>query len=608
MYLAYQTYFICRNLLKSGLLTLLSVFFALFLGACATVPKPDSAQSEVGVVDSVIEPNQDQLIDLTEESLNDLPLQELDAQLLEQLLLMNLASLDQNWDQAGQNGFLAAQTSEDFRLARLTTMMFLQARNYDMAAKGAELWTRLQEGDETAQDMQILALVGSNDTDSAIQVIRKQGEDREVDAHIRQIAGLLIRQTSAEPAIEVVTQLTQDHPESAQVFTSSAFVAEHFRKFDLATQWVDKAIALRGDWDLAAQMKSRLLQNQGKLEERAVFIEQFVKDNPKSQGMRISYAAELARSEDYAAAFEVMQGVIDDDPQNVDALEYAGALAEELEDRAQARKLFQQALNQEPGNDQIRWSLARLALLDENLVAAERLFNDISSDELFIRAQIQVANIRKDTQGTRIAVNTLRALRPRTQQEYIQIALTRHFFLTDAFEYKEALSALNETMVYLPDDLQLLYARALVAAELDEIELAERDLRIVISRDPQNANALNALGYTLADKTDRLEEAKELVEAALAILPNEAHILDSMGWILYRLEDYPKAIEFLERALSSDNNPEIIAHLGEVLWESGDQEGAREVWLRGYQEDTMHPALKKTLERYGVDFSTRPEA
>ena len=392
------------------------------------------------------------------------------------------------------------------------------------------------------------------------------------------------------------------------MFTSSAFVAEHFREFELATQWVEQAIVLRSDWDLAAQMKARLLLTQGKLEERATFIEQFVQANPKSEGMRISYAAELARKEDYASAFEIMQGLLEDAPDNVDALEYAAALADQLEDRTTATKLYRQALKQEPNNDQIRWSLARLAVLDEKLATAERLFNDISSDDLFIRAQIQVANIRKDTQGMRVAVNTLRALRPRTQQEFIDIALTRHYLLTEAFEYEEALSSLNESMVYLPDDSQLLYARALVAAELDEIELAEQDLRIVIGREPENANALNALGYTLADKTDRLDEAKDLVEAALVLRPNDAHILDSMGWILYRLKDFTGAIEFLEKALLANDNPEIIAHLGEVLWESGDKNAAIETWQKGYKKDNMHPVLSETIERYGVDLTPQPEA
>ena len=330
MYFASQTYFIRRLLLILSVTT--------FLAACATVPEPAVNEVSNSSNDAVIEANEDQLNDVTQESLEDLPLQELDSELLEQLLVMNLASIDRNWGQAAQSAFSAAQNSEDFRLARLTTMMFLQDRNYPMAAQGAQLWNELRPDDETSQDMQILALVGAEKVEEALAAIRLQAESKETDEHIRQIAGLLVRQTNASSAISVIKQLTVDHSDSAQVFTSSAFVAEHFREFELATQWVEQAIVLRSDWDLAAQMKARLLLTQGKLEERATFIEQFVQANPKSEGMRISYAAELARKEDYASAFEIMQGVIEDAPDNVDALEYAAALADQLEDRTTATK------------------------------------------------------------------------------------------------------------------------------------------------------------------------------------------------------------------------------------------------------------------------------
>ena len=135
MYFASQTYFIRRLLLILSVTT--------FLAACATVPEPTTKEVSNSSNDAVIEANEDQLNDVTQESLEDLPLQELDAELLEQILVMNLASIDRNWGQAAQNAFSAAQNSEDFRLARLTTMMFLQDRNYPMAAQGAQLWLSL---------------------------------------------------------------------------------------------------------------------------------------------------------------------------------------------------------------------------------------------------------------------------------------------------------------------------------------------------------------------------------------------------------------------------------------------------------------------------------
>ena len=131
-------------------------------------------------------------------------------------------------------------------------------------------------------------------------------------------------------------------------------------------------------------------------------------------------------------------------------------------------------------------------------------------------------------------------------------------------------------------------------------DIAENDLRIVISAQPENAAALNALGYTLADQTERYEEAEALIRQAYILQPNEASIVDSMGWIAYRLGKMSEAIEFLQRAWNLENNPEIAAHLGEVLWLEGRKEEATEIWRKGRGLDSQNTVLVETLERLGV--------
>jgi tetratricopeptide (TPR) repeat protein len=191
---------------------------------------------------------------------------------------------------------------------------------------------------------------------------------------------------------------------------------------------------------------------------------------------------------------------------------------------------------------------------------------------------------------------------PNTNDEYLQLAITRHYLLMRAFKYEEAFGYTNDTLVFMPDNPDLLYARALVAAELRKLNIAEQDLRKVIAIDPQNANAMNALGYTLADQTDRLDEAKVLIAQALVLRPNDAHILDSWGWVSYRLKDYVTAIEFLRRAYEASPEAEVAAHLGEALWESGDQDAAIDVWQQAYDKESDNPVLTATLQRYQVDF------
>ena len=212
--------------------------------------------------------------------------------------------------------------------------------------------------------------------------------------------------------------------------------------------------------------------------------------------------------------------------------------------------------------------------------------------------------MRYHTRGIKTAINTLRALEPETEAQFIEVALTRHYLLMQDHQYEEAFGSMNETLVYLPDNTTLLYARALVAAELKKIDLAEADFKSVLSSEPNHANALNAYGYTLADQTDRYEEALALISRAIELRPEDAHILDSMGWILYRMDQKAEAIEFLEKAFAVSPEIEIAAHLGEVFWESGDTERARQVWQESYDTDQKNPVLNETLERYGIDFTS----
>ena len=149
-----------------------------------------------------------------------------------------------------------------------------------------------------------------------------------------------------------------------------------------------------------------------------------------------------------------------------------------------------------------------------------------------------------------------------------------------------------------PEDTDLLYARGLVAAQLNLIDIHEQDMRKLLVKDPQNAHALNALGYTLADATDRYEEAHSLIEQALSIRPEDPFILDSMGWVQYRLGNHSAAIDYLERALTKRDDAEIAAHLGEVLWVNGNQERAREVWQRALEQNPDNDVLLDTLKRF----------
>ena len=574
------------------------------LCGCANIPQKTlgvSADQAIAQAKKLSE----QRAPIVEEVDADLPDVELSAETLELLLTQHFASYGGDWSRASDSALRVAEATQDYRVARSATLLALKGNDFNQTLKGAALWAALKPDDSDATNVLLVSNVGSGNVDDAFAGFEANRGEKGLDEHIRKVAGLVVKQTNASAAIAVMQKYAEREPESAQVMLSAAFVAQTFKQYRQAEQWIDESMRLRPDWDAAAQMKVELLSVKGSLLERSEFIVQYAKAHPSSVMMNLNYAADLARQKEYQRALDVMKAVIATQPNdNVDnrALRYSGALAQQLGDNEQAKRYYSQALGQDSSDDDARWSLARIALIEEKYVTAERLYNDIEAPESFIRAQIQVATARYHLYGIERALATLSVLEPMAEHDYVDLALARHGFLLNDRQYEEAFGQINEVLLYLPDNLDLLYARALVAAELNKVDVAERDFRIIIAQHPEHADALNALGYTLADQTQRYEEAKVFISKALAIRPQAAHILDSMGWVLYRLNDYGQAIEFLEKAYKNTKEVEIGAHLGEVYWESGNQDKARAVWQGAFQKDADNPVLKKTLNKYDVSF------
>src|SRR5205085_7132546 len=164
--------------------------------------------------------------------------------------------------------------------------------------------------------------------------------------------------------------------------------------------------------------------------------------------------------------------------------------------------------------------------------------------------------------------------------------------------WNETYDMLSKAVVTYPNSFELLYDRAMAAERVDKIDVLEKDLRRVIVMKPDYAHAYNALGYTLAEKTHRLAEARDLIEKAYKLSPDDPFILDSLGWVYYRLGNVDTALKHLQSAYDARPDPEIAAHLGEVLWKSGQRDAAQKVWRAALAENPNHESLLAVMQKY----------
>jgi tetratricopeptide (TPR) repeat protein len=192
----------------------------------------------------------------------------------------------------------------------------------------------------------------------------------------------------------------------------------------------------------------------------------------------------------------------------------------------------------------------------------------------------------------------LREISPRNNQQRVQLVQAEAQLLREATAYQEAFDVLGRALAEQPDYPDLLYDYAMAAEKVNRPDVLENNLRKLIALRPDHAHAHNALGYTLADRNERLGEARALIEAALKLAPEDPFIMDSMGWVLYREGQVKEALSYLQRAYTMRPDPEIAAHLGELLWAGGQREEARKLWSDVLKEHPKNEVLQNTVNRF----------
>lgn len=572
-----------------------------WLAGCALLPSDDGAEE-----DEHVEPRaaagQEPAQPAEEPAGSGLPDVELDGELLYQVLVGELAAKRGDASVGAEALTKAARLSRDPRLAQRATRLALEAGRYDVAMDAADLWVELKPGEDRPKESLALIMVEQGRVaDAEAQFVRlledKEGEGR--GAEMRRIGRLLARLSNKPKALETMNRLVERYQDDADAHFAAAFLADQAGEVDRVLSSLNDALALRPDWEEAAVAKiGHLIQEQYPRERIDAFAREFLETAPDASRVRLSYARYLADQEATEESLAQFQKLLERDPDDTTALFSAGLLSVQMEQYNDAREFLMRHLELTPDNDQIRLYLGQVAEERERYKEARKWYSEVDSQDHRFEARVQLGTVLVELEGLEAALEHLDAIKPDNEEEFVRLALTKEMVLREAGALTRAKAMLDDAVARYPGNSDLLYSRGLLAARLNQVSEHERDMRALLEEDPNNAHALNALGYTLADATDRTEEAYEMIKKALSMRPDDPFILDSMGWVLYRMGQNDKAIEYLEKALSKREDAEIAAHLGEVLWVVGEKDRAREVWERAKREHPDNHVLNETLERF----------
>ncbi|MFB3302696.1 tetratricopeptide repeat protein [Pseudomonas sp. AMR01] len=391
-------------------------------------------------------------------------------------------------------------------------------------------------------------------------------------------------------------RLLQKHPKNSQLIFGKALLLQQDDEADAALKLLEQNPPEDGEI-APILLRARLLQNLNRGKEAIPLLEKSIKKYPDDKRLRLTYARMLVEQDRMADAKVQFANLVQQYPDD-DELRYSLALVC-LEAKAwdEAKGYLEELIQRESHVDSAHLNLGRIAEERNDPQGALLEYAKVGPGNDYLPAQLRQADILMSNGRTDEAEKRLAAARDAEPDYAIQLYLIQAETLSANKQGDRAWKVLQQALLQYPDDLNLLYTRAMQAEKRNDLAQMEKDLRLIIKRDPDNAMALNALGYTLSDRTTRYAEAKVLIEQAHKLNPEDPAVLDSLGWVNYRLGNLDEAERLLRQALERFPDQEVAAHLGEVLWANGKQREARQIWEKFLKEQPDSPILRGTIKR-----------
>jgi tetratricopeptide (TPR) repeat protein len=497
----------------------------------------------------------------------------------------------------------AAILARDAYAAERATRIALHLKDYQAGLASARRWVELAPNDMTARQLAAVLFLRNEQPDAAgeqLDALVKIAEARNVDGFLHAASALSV-ETDRAAAEQLMQALHDRHPDDIRSLYAVAVLEAAHRRFPEAEGHLREVVATQPEWEQPRVLLSRVLVAQSQRDQALVFLADSVKRYPDSTLLRTTYSRLLVDAADYAQALEQFRNLYRLKPGDDEVAFGYAMLATQQEQWDEARPLWQELRANPERRDEASYYLAQIEERTGNEDLAIGLFRSVSGSELKVDAVMRVAQILARTGRLAEARDALQQARIANPGRAADLYIAETQVVQKHGEREEALALYASALDAFPDNHDLLYNRALFVVEFGDFAWMERDLRRVLEQDPDHADALNALGYTLADRNERLDEAFAYVARALKLRPDSPAILDSMGWVLYRQGDLAQAASFLRRALSLSQDDEIAAHLGEVLWVSGKRADAEAVWSEALVHTPDSEKIRAVIERLQAD-------
>lgn len=518
------------------------------------------------------------------------------------LLVAEIAGERQRFDVMLSNYIQQAEATDDplvtARAARLAR--FLSA--HDAALRMANHWLSLEPENPEAHFIAAAELVQSDQLLDAIihaEFLLEHGETSGLDAIAARAQQSQDPDQSAK-LLEEYQRMLAENPAQPALLIGASLLYQDLGELEQALSHAQAAAALEPDDFQAAAQETRVLQQLGRHDQAREKLAQLIARHPANAHLRLQYARTLLKT-DLAAAQKQFETLLEQAPGDADLIMTIGLIELERQRLDAAKARFQSLLESDHHHSAAHYYLGRIAAAQNDREQAIHHFGQVGPGSDYLPALSQLTELMAAAGETEAAVALVRQKRSETSADHSELLeglyLLEAYVLSSQNQLDEALAPLQQGLEQFPDSTRLLYTRAMLFTRLDDLRRAETDFKKVLALKPDNAAALNALGYTLADRTDRLEEAYQYIREAYRLDPDDPAIIDSLGWVEYRRGNHEAALKNLRNAMELMPDHEIAAHLGEVLWVTGNKREAQQVWQRGLHLHPDSPIILETMQR-----------
>ncbi len=570
---------------------LLPVLALILLNSCADSPaKPSDFKESVAPVKA---------LEVKEKVKQKVQKSSIDPEILYTLLTAELAGQRGQYDIALDGYMEVAKRTQDPKFSERAVMIAMYVKNSNKTKEALNLWLRQDPKNLSARKIAALLALRTGNKSEATEHLNAMivFDSAGFESALLELTGVIEKEGRVDIIGDVLDDLSKQHKDKAEIYFIQSLLALQKKDKNLAETKIQQALRLKPDWEKALILQAQIAVFSGDLDKAKLLLSDASDKYPENSKINRMFAQILIKTGGYKEAIEVYQKIILTDPKDVESQFAEGLVYLQLDQDQQAQDIFKKMLDQPDWRYQACFYLGKIEEKQGHLKKALLWFDQVIDGPFVFDASVSAISLLQKERRLEEANSRLSLLQIKFPKQKLRLVLVQADLYNQQKKYEEALAILTNGLIDFPDQKELLYTRALIAERINKFDMAEIDLKKILEIDPNNVEALNALGYTLLNNPSRYSEAEKFLGKALALEPNEAVIIDSYGWLQFKLGNFEAALKYLQQAYEKQPENEIAAHLAEVLWALDRKDEAKKIFNK---------AIKGSLDdEYLQDFQRR---